>query len=1451
MAIENNVLDAMKTVAQSEVSKVKYDRTIVAEIIGAVENTSNRYWVSNGAVRFQANAADAKSKYSAGQKVYVTIPNDDYSSENKVITGAYSEEDGYQIGQSTDPFEDMIIAKSYEWEPNIKIETIREIKDTKNLEDKEKVSIEQSLFYSNMPKIPLNYFGVELNFSTYDPARAFNLFVSGEFQIIISFGDNDYIISSKELIGNPFNLTKQLSHKKLFNIIDFDKIFNSNKIKIELKFVSLKKNKDLFPSVTDFSFQVELNKIKIIFGYKKTAIQKSQLNLYDLGGSIWEYDNTEEGDTTTKNSGRTILLGEYIDVDNSTIITAPVSKDNKILIDNLEVSPTEIRIREGEDQDPFWWGKTNIKSLFNPTIYDREAQYSLVPPYGLQENNNFIYFVKIFQYDAKYEVVDDSNAGSFWKLIGVTGCNFLIDDSINYQDYQNSWEDFYNKIMSQKPTLLFSNTLNPYTQEDSYKIGLYSFKKQDFEYAVSTINKLIELAKIEDEKKKELFNTNFKNFLTQNTTYIESDPTKILNLTYDSSDDPNNPDQPDEPDIDEPDNLEELSSSDFLQLTGSDDGIYNFYDSSGRIAQKKKLYENHTIKAKLVNKEYMISTLDNQLYQQGKWDFNGYDKYIFLSGTGTSFKQDVKETILKYIKQFLRTKGIFNSLEDLEKTITVSWENNNPIVLETTDKGWVKEEKGQIKSVECNLNIPVIVNGISYKITLLSIDIAYILYIPYYNYRLKEYQLDDSVTIKCTITDLIQDEIKYSNTFSCYLGEVQSIDNNKYNIQVFFKDKEVHGINVQKENNTAEICCSINSPTMTLTPTDKERMVNQLRIQAPGFLSINNDDQGELYNRFYNGDIQVGTFANWYSFTKGPNGEQMAYFLWDMLDTYGMSEKIDKITKIKVMGTTNKDKFYYNEEGYVFGSTPKVVFNNLDLKYDLETLPQLCFLGNIIIYIYFTFTSDLEATNNNFYPIRFVPNAGGITYNSIEDYFTLGTVFLNNGFNTDNQYYVPLDCMTNTAVLEVALEDTTTYFPIPVYYYITNESFSNSKESWDYDIKNNILLDGSTIITYDVNNNNLKNYIDIPYQIYENGVTKLEITETPEIWDINKNTEKITFSSQASGSETRNFEIQGVNQNYYQTGTESKVTIHSPFRGYEKAASIPNTEELKIQALLKNNYYLQLPSYFDYKRKVAVYCLRVPFKNGLWLQPIIIKSENWDNSMIKNWDNEVEFQEEENIDGETNIVTKDRYLLPNTAAGDKKTVTNEKVIRETFSGVMVGSIFNSDSTLYKKGLFCFDNIGYCNLELTADGFLLGNKNYKRYISFLTDGFNIGTDNITSNTISASTITTNTINIKNCLINRSPIGTDLNGVTFDSEQWSEKINTFYDKIPLKIFTNETSKYYYMGYVPNEMEFSENLSPYFNVKNNAIRYDEFIALNTWQIQKLKKRVAELEQEIKEIK
>nr|DAZ72819.1 MAG TPA: Receptor recognition protein, Long tail, Helical sandwich, Tail fiber [Caudoviricetes sp.] len=32
---------------------------------------------------------------------------------------------------------------------------------------------------------------------------------------------------------------------------------------------------------------------------------------------------------------------------------------------------------------------------------------------------------------------------------------------------------------------------------------------------------------------------------------------------------------------------------------------------------------------------------------------------------------------------------------------------------------------------------------------------------------------------------------------------------------------------------------------------------------------------------------------------------------------------------------------------------------------------------------------------------------------------------------------------------------------------------------------------------------------------------------------------------------------------------------------------------------------------------------------------------------------------------------------------------------------------------------------------------------------------------------------------------------------------------------------------------------------------MRYEEFIALNTWQIQKLKQRVTELENEIKEIK
>lgn len=153
MAIENNVLDAMKTVAQSEVSKVKYDRTIVAEIIGAVENTSNRYWVSNGAVRFQATAADAKSKYSAGQKVYVTIPNDDYSSENKVITGAYSDEDGYQISQSTDPFEDMIVAKY------IDLTALKEEDDNSLYE---KISLNTSNdFYGNINQIVTGISGSE------------------------------------------------------------------------------------------------------------------------------------------------------------------------------------------------------------------------------------------------------------------------------------------------------------------------------------------------------------------------------------------------------------------------------------------------------------------------------------------------------------------------------------------------------------------------------------------------------------------------------------------------------------------------------------------------------------------------------------------------------------------------------------------------------------------------------------------------------------------------------------------------------------------------------------------------------------------------------------------------------------------------------------------------------------------------------------------------------------------------------------------------------------------------------------------------------------------------------------------------------------------------------------------------------------------------------------------
>lgn len=116
---------------------------------------------------------------------------------------------------------------------------------------------------------------------------------------------------------------------------------------------------------------------------------------------------------------------------------------------------------------------------------------------------------------------------------------------------------------------------------------------------------------------------------------------------------------------------------------------------------------------------------------------------------------------------------------------------------------------------------------------------------------------------------------------------------------------------------------------------------------------------------------------------------------------------------------------------------------------------------------------------------------------------------------------------------------------------------------------------------------------------------------------------------------------------------------------------------------------------------------------------------------------------------------------------------------------------------------------------------------------------------------------------------SSAGTDSDyNLKHDIEPLSDKYTTFFDSLVPKRFkyNDGTSDRYHTGFIAQEVYEaftnaglnSQEVGAYvhfdkstINEEHLALRYEEFIAINTMQIQMLKSRVAELEKEIREIK
>lgn len=260
------IFQSIDTIISQRLNEVKFDRTITCEVIAEVKDYPNKYWVSDGAIKFQACVTDSSRTYTEKQKVYVLIPNGDYNSTDKVIIGSYTA-DKLPKNLYTNPFDHLVYSSkvSFTTTTDKYIETSI---DTENLVPMG----EQEVIFNYSNTTPFNYIGLEFSFNTTDLYGM----KKGNYGIQFSLKNGDAeiftsAIDSSQLYGDIYNFNSLMKMQHLFPIPTGVDITQVNKLVINLY---QKGNFNIAKK------KIYLKSATFYFGYDVEKIDSNKLTLY-------------------------------------------------------------------------------------------------------------------------------------------------------------------------------------------------------------------------------------------------------------------------------------------------------------------------------------------------------------------------------------------------------------------------------------------------------------------------------------------------------------------------------------------------------------------------------------------------------------------------------------------------------------------------------------------------------------------------------------------------------------------------------------------------------------------------------------------------------------------------------------------------------------------------------------------------------------------------------------------------------------------------------------------------------------------------------------------------------------------------------------------------------------------------------------------------------------------
>lgn len=269
--MSNNITEAIfqsiDEITSAKISGLSFDRTELCTIIQTYDNFPNRYWVSNGSIKFEAISLNERT-YKKNDQVYVTIPQGDYALQ-KIIVGKHT---ANNIISYSSPFEDFEIMEGLKIVNNNN-------KLSKAVSQGGNIScFKDGLSFQNNGVGSYTLFGIKLAFNTFGLLQK-----QGNYGVIITLYQGEkviqsYTIDSENLHGNPYTLVDNIYFNYVLNLPNKFKITKLTKVEATLYVYNNfsdedKKNKNSIITLSD---------LEVFFGYSKTALKDIGTSLYSV-----------------------------------------------------------------------------------------------------------------------------------------------------------------------------------------------------------------------------------------------------------------------------------------------------------------------------------------------------------------------------------------------------------------------------------------------------------------------------------------------------------------------------------------------------------------------------------------------------------------------------------------------------------------------------------------------------------------------------------------------------------------------------------------------------------------------------------------------------------------------------------------------------------------------------------------------------------------------------------------------------------------------------------------------------------------------------------------------------------------------------------------------------------------------------------------------------------------